>query len=99
MILPETLAGVAFTLGYAVLLVSVGLVLLRLMRGPSLVDRVVAIDLMAFLVVGIIALYAIDTAEQVLLDAAIVLALIAFLSTVAFAGYLEREGRAREGRR
>lgn len=76
-------------------LLSVALVLAfsRLVRGPSLADRVVALDLTALIVVGLLAAYEIQTAEPVLLDAAIVLALIGFVSTVAFARYLERRTR------
>ncbi|MGH9791816.1 MAG: monovalent cation/H+ antiporter complex subunit F [Candidatus Acidiferrales bacterium] len=62
----------------------------RLVRGPSLPDRVVALDLIAMVVVGMIAVVQVQTREPMLLDSAIVLALIAFLSTVAFARYLER---------
>ncbi|MBI3997531.1 MAG: pH regulation protein F [Armatimonadetes bacterium] len=69
------------------------LALVRLVRGPSLPDRVVALDLIALTVVGFVAVYEIRTAQPVLLDAAIVLALIGFLSTVAFARYLERGAR------
>lgn len=64
----------------------------RLVRGPSLADRVVALDLMAVLAAGLIATYAIHTEQRVYLDAAIVVALIAFLATVAFARYLEKGG-------
>jgi len=62
----------------------------RLMRGPSLPDRVVALDLMATLVIGIVAVYSIATGRSAYLDVAIILALIAFLGTVAFAYYLQR---------
>ncbi len=62
----------------------------RLVRGPSVADRVVALDLMISLGIGIMATYAISTQQPILLDVAIVLALIAFLGTVAFAYYLER---------
>ncbi|MCC6176342.1 MAG: hypothetical protein IT305_13635 [Chloroflexi bacterium] len=65
---------------------------IRLVRGPSLADRVVALELSGTLVVGIIAAYAILTLESVLLDVAIALALVAFLGTVAVARYLERGG-------
>jgi multicomponent Na+:H+ antiporter subunit F len=75
---------------YAVLGVALLLALARLVRGPSLPDRVVALDLMAAQTVGIICTYAIGTNQRVFLDVAIVLALIAFLGTVAFAQYLER---------
>lgn len=72
------------------LTVGVFLAFSRLVRGPSLPDRVVALDLIATLVMGIIATYAIATGQFVFLDVAIVLALIAFLGTVAFARYLEK---------
>ena len=84
---------VAATLGFAALAVSFALVLARLLRGPSLPDRVVALDTMAFLAIGFIALYTIVTGEPVLLDAATTMALIAFLGTVAFARYVQQTSR------
>ena len=77
----------------ATLGVALFLAFFRLVRGPTLPDRVVALDLIMALTVAIIALYAIATHEPILLDAAIVLALIAFLSTVAFARYIERRAK------
>jgi multicomponent Na+:H+ antiporter subunit F len=65
----------------------------RLVRGPTLPDRVVALDLFAVLSTAFLTLYAIDSDEQVFLDVAIVLALIAFLGTAAFALYIERRAR------
>jgi multicomponent Na+:H+ antiporter subunit F len=62
----------------------------RLVRGPSLPSRVVALDMMGSLAVGIIAVYAVATRQTIFLDVAIVLALIAFLGTVAFAYYVEK---------
>ena len=78
---------------FAALGVALCLAFVRLVRGPTLPDRVVALDLITVLTVAIIALYAIATDERVLLDAAIVLALMAFLGTVAFARYLERRAQ------
>lgn len=72
------------------LTIAVLLAFARLLRGPSLPDRVVALDLITTLMIGIIAVYAIGTDEPVLLDLAVVLALISFLGTVAFAHYVER---------
>lgn len=73
-------------------LLSVALVLAfaRLVCGPSLPDRVVALDLMATLAVGFIAVYAVAMDQAILLDVAAVLALIAFLGTVAFAHFIEK---------
>jgi multicomponent Na+:H+ antiporter subunit F len=76
-------------------MITVALVLtfVRLVRGPSLLDRVVALELTATLVVGVIAAWSIATAEPVLLDVAIALALVAFIGAVAFARYAERAAR------
>ena len=77
---------VAFVMIWVALL----LVFVRLARGPSLSDRVIALDLIAVLAVGLIAMVALEANQPIFLDAAIVLALVAFLGTVAFARYLER---------
>jgi multicomponent Na+:H+ antiporter subunit F len=66
---------------------------IRLARGPSLPDRVVALDLIGVVAVGMIACYDLVTEQPVLLDAATVVALVAFLGTAAFARYVERRGR------
>ncbi len=85
----EAAAGLAMAMvGLALFLAFV-----RLVRGPTLPDRVVALDLMGVLAVGMIAAYAVVTDQPVLLDDATVLALVGFLGTVAFARYLERRGR------
>jgi multicomponent Na+:H+ antiporter subunit F len=61
----------------------------RLLRGPSLPDRVVAFDLLATVGVGISAVYAMAYNQPVFLDVSVVLALISFVGTVAFARYIE----------
>lgn len=90
MILSLSLTHSVVLIAFAILLAAVALAFVRLVRGPSLPDRVVALDLMSTLAVGIIAVYAIATDQPVFLDVAIVLALIAFLGTVAFARYVEK---------
>jgi len=61
-----------------------------MLRGPSLPDRVMALDLLTTLGIGVIAVYAIATDQPAFLDVAIATALISFLGTVAFAYYIER---------
>ena len=61
----------------------------RLLRGPSLPDRVVAFDLLATVGVGISAVYSMAHDQPVFLDVAVVIALISFVGTVAFARYIE----------
>jgi multicomponent Na+:H+ antiporter subunit F len=69
------------------------LAFVRVLRGPTLPDRVVAIDLVGVLTVGIMVAAAAATGERALLDVAIVLALVSFVGTIAYARYIEREGR------
>jgi multicomponent Na+:H+ antiporter subunit F len=85
-----TVTAAAFALALALQCAALFLAFLRLARGPSLPDRVVALDLIGTVSVGIIAVYAVGTGQAVFLDVAVVLALIAFLSTVAFARYVEK---------
>ncbi len=74
----------------AILTAALFLALARLVRGPSLPSRVVALDLMGSLAVGFIAAYAVVTRQPIFLDVAVVLALIGFLGTVAFAYFIEK---------
>jgi multicomponent Na+:H+ antiporter subunit F len=83
----------ALAIVYAMLGAAALLAFFRLARGPTLPDRVVALDLIALITVGTIAAYAIDVRQQVFVDSALVVALIAFLGTVAFARYIERSER------
>jgi multicomponent Na+:H+ antiporter subunit F len=86
----STFESVAGGIALALLSSALFVAFFRLARGPSLPDRVVALDLISTISVAIIAVYTIITDTPVLLDVAIVLALIAFLGTVAFARYLEK---------
>ena len=63
---------------------------LRLIKGPSLPDRVVCVDVITILAVAIAGLFAVSSNHQYYVDVAIALSLVAFLATVAFAWYVER---------
>jgi multicomponent Na+:H+ antiporter subunit F len=86
---PASLLSVAT----ALFVFAIGASLYRLIVGPSLPDRVVALDLLGFLVVGLVCLIAIATDAPSLLAVALVAALILFLGTAAFAIYLQRRGQ------
>ncbi|MVZ61614.1 monovalent cation/H+ antiporter complex subunit F [Sphingobacterium humi] len=74
-----------------ILTISVLLVFIRLFKGPTVVDRVIALDLIITIGIGIITVYSIRQEQEVLLDVAIILALIAFLGTIAFSYYIEKQ--------
>ena len=77
-----------------VTLVTLGLALLiafvRLVKGPTLPDRIVAMDLLGVLVVGLIVVLAAASGVRATLDSALVIALIGFVGTVGYATYVER---------
>ncbi|ATH76113.1 MULTISPECIES: monovalent cation/H+ antiporter complex subunit F [Halomonadaceae] len=68
------------------------LTFVRVVRGPSLPDRVVALELFSTTVVGLVGVYAIQSGVSSFLDAAIVIALMGFLAAIGFARFLERGG-------
>ena len=72
---------------------AVVLAFVRLARGPSLPDRVIAFDLLATFGIAILAALAVATDQPAFLDVGLLLALVSFLGTVAFAHYLERSVR------
>ncbi|CAN5666005.1 cation:proton antiporter [soil metagenome] len=82
----------AWSTDAAMIMLSIALLIciIRVAIGPTLPDRVIAIDLLAIVAIGMIGIYAVKTGEWALLDAATVLALVAFLGTVTFARYMER---------
>lgn len=79
-------------IAFAVLMTSLVLTFIRLIQGPTLPDRVVALELIAAIVVGLIGTYSIATEVPDFLDVAIVMALMAFLAAIGFARYLEKGG-------
>lgn len=86
-------------LTFGLLLLGMGFAFLRLVRGPSLPDRVVALEYIVVLSVAFAAVYAIETERPAFIDVAVTLALALFLTTVAFARYLERRHAPMPGER
>jgi multicomponent Na+:H+ antiporter subunit F len=83
--------SIPFLLALTMLALAGGLTFIRLAKGPTLPDRVIAIDLIGVLLVCLLILMAGVTAQQAFLDVAMVVALISFVGTVAYAQYIERE--------
>lgn len=71
---------------------SLVLTFARLIIGPTLPDRVIALDLIGIITAGIIAVLSIAYEQPVYLIVSVVLALIAFIGTIAFAYYIAKGG-------
>ena len=82
-------------IGIGFLVAALLLTVLRLVRGPTLPDRVLALDLVTTLALGVVVLVAILTGFYLYVDIAIALGLVGFLSTVAFARYVLKRAAGR----
>jgi multicomponent Na+:H+ antiporter subunit F len=82
--------NIATQLSLLLILLGMAVAFVRLAKGPSLADRVVAQDMMAVTIISFCGVYAVFMDEPSFLDVAIVLALVGFLATVALARYAER---------
>jgi multicomponent Na+:H+ antiporter subunit F len=80
----------------AALTVAMVIVFVRLLLGPSLADRIVALDTISYLAIGFCAVWAVHTGHDLFLDAAATLALLGFLATIAFSRTLRRQARRQE---
>lgn len=87
----------ATTISLGILIVALVLTIVRLIRGPTLADRILALDMFTTLAIGFIAAIAIRTGVSLYLDIAISIGLLGFLSTVALARYLLRQAEKRDG--
>ena len=70
--------------------VALLLTLWRLARGPGVCDRILALDLLAMLVAALLIVLGIATRTGSAFDAALVVALLGFVGTVALARFAER---------
>src|SRR5215217_5829066 len=77
----------------AAMLISV----VRIIIGPTLADRVLALDLLTVVAMGFVGAIAIRTGRMLYLDIAIALALLGFLATAALARYILSRAPAAPG--
>jgi multisubunit Na+/H+ antiporter MnhF subunit len=80
--------NIVLELGLVLLVIGMMICIYRLLRGPSLADRVTASDTLSFEVTGLVIVLAIRFGTTMFFDAALVVAIVGFVSTVAFAQYI-----------
>lgn len=80
----------ALQLAIALLVVSMLMILVRLARGPDLVDRILALDTLYVNATALLVLYGIHLGVDRYFEAALLIAMLGFLSTVALAKFLTR---------
>lgn len=82
--------NLALNIAVGAIALSMALCAWRLMRGPHITDRVLAIDTLYLNAVALVVLLGIRLQTPVLFEAALVMAMLGFVSTVALARYLTR---------
>ncbi|MGD8395314.1 MAG: monovalent cation/H+ antiporter complex subunit F [Candidatus Eiseniibacteriota bacterium] len=90
----DALVATCLTALLVTVLVAMGLAAVRLLRGPTLADRVMALDVLVIGAVAAVSLQAWQRGGAAMLDLAVAVAMVTFLSAVALAWYLERRGDA-----
>ncbi|MDK1488924.1 cation:proton antiporter [Sinorhizobium sp. 7-81] len=93
---PDAVLSVAIDFALVLLSIALLMTVLRIVRGPTLPDRVLGLDMLVAIAIGFIAVIAIKTGFSLYIDIAIALGLVGFLATVAFARFVLARGLAPE---
>ena len=88
----------ALTAALGVLSLALLLTIVRVIIGPTLPDRVIALDMLVAIAIGFIAVLGIRTGQTLYADIAIALGLVGFLATVAFARFILQRRSIEEDR-
>ncbi len=82
----------AILVALAVLSLAFVVTVYRVVKGPTLPDRILALDMLVSIAIGFIAVIGIKTGYALYVDIAIALGLVGFLATVAFARFVMTQG-------
>lgn len=83
---------IAALIALGLLAVAALLCLIRMIGGPGIANRIVALDTLLLMVVSGLAVQAAITGEDTYLDVMVVAALLAFTGTAMVANFIERRG-------
>jgi multicomponent K+:H+ antiporter subunit F len=84
------LVHLAVDFGIVVMVIGISLSIGRLLRGPHLADRALALDTVAIHLIGLVILFTMRLDSLVLMDGVLVLSLLGFAGTIAVAQYIAR---------
>lgn len=73
------------------ILLSIILSFIRFIKGPSVYDRIAALDVLTLITTVVIIVLAIFYEQKIFMDAAIVYSILSFIGVVAFARFMERK--------
>lgn len=78
-----------FTLEIIIMVLAIIPCIYRIIKGPTIPDRVIALDAMTTVIVVMLGVYSFDQGSVFFMDVALVLSIIAFVGTVTIAKYLD----------
>ena len=87
----STLLNITFLLIFGMLLLAFILAFIRMLKGPDMSDRIVAMDLISSVTMAFILSYSVLVNKAIYFDIVIVISLISFIGTVAVSTYLKQK--------
>ena len=87
----DTIPTMVLFIAFSMLLAAMALSFVRLLRGPSVNDRIAAMDLIASVVMGFVLVYSVLINQSIYFDIPVILSLISFFGTVAVSTYLKQK--------
>jgi multicomponent Na+:H+ antiporter subunit F len=87
----ETIPDIVLYTAFAFLMMAMIITLFRLLNGPSINDRIAAMDLIASIIMGIILVYALLIQNAIYFDVPLIISLISFIGTIAVSTYLKQK--------
>jgi multicomponent Na+:H+ antiporter subunit F len=79
-----------FLVGLILLSISIFGSMYRVLKGPSMADRIIALDTVGINLISIVAILSMMLRSQAYMEIILLIGILAFLGTIAFSKYLER---------
>ncbi|HSM46626.1 MAG TPA: monovalent cation/H+ antiporter complex subunit F [Draconibacterium sp.] len=87
----EIVPNIVLYIAFAFLMTAMIITLVRLLKGPSINDRIAAMDLIASIIMGVILVYSVLINNAMYFDVPLVISLISFIGTIAVSTYLKQK--------
>lgn len=78
------------TISMSLYIIAILLALYRIIRGPSMPDRVVALDMIGVNLISAVAVFSVALSTHAFLEVILIVGILAFISTIALARFVER---------
>ncbi len=87
----EIVPDIVLYIAFAFLMTAMIITLARLLKGPSINDRIAAMDMIASIIMGVILVYSVLINNSMYFDVPVIISLISFIGTIAVSTYLTQK--------